>query len=53
MTREEIQYVLDMWSRLEPSPRRDMVIKIWSDVLERNKGKDQIILGHRHNGGNK
>lgn len=53
MTRKEIQYMLDMWSRLKPSPGRDMVIKIWSDVLEHNKGKDQIILGHRHKGGDK
>lgn len=34
MTKEEIQYWVDRWKRLEPSPQRDMVIKIWSNRLK-------------------
>ena len=29
MSKEEIKEWIDRWSRLEPSPQRDMTIKIW------------------------
>jgi len=34
MTKEEIKYWVDRWKRLKPSSRRDMVIKIWSNILK-------------------
>ena len=39
MSKEEIQHWIDMWSRLKPSPQRDMVIKIWSKNLNLNNNK--------------
>lgn len=30
MTKEEIKFWVDRWSKLKQSPQRDMVIKIWS-----------------------
>jgi hypothetical protein len=30
MSKEEIREWIDRWSKLKPSPQRDMVIKIWS-----------------------
>jgi hypothetical protein len=30
MTTKEIQLWIDRWSKLKPSPKRDMVIKIWT-----------------------
>lgn len=39
MKQEEIQIWIDKWSKLKPTPQRDMVIKIWSKLL-----KKQIIL---------
>ena len=30
MTKEEIKKWIDKWSKLKPSPKRDIVIKIWS-----------------------
>ena len=35
MTNEEIKHWVDRWSKLKPSPQRDMVIKIWSRGLNR------------------
>jgi hypothetical protein len=37
MNKEEIQHWIDRWSRLKPSPQRDMVIKIWSKNLNQKK----------------
>lgn len=34
MKQEEIQMWIDRWSKLKPSPQRDMVIKIWSRGLK-------------------
>ena len=34
MAREEIKKWIDRWSKLKPSPKRDMVIKIWSRLLK-------------------
>jgi hypothetical protein len=34
MTKDEIQYWINRWSKLKPSPQRDMVIKIWSKNLK-------------------
>jgi hypothetical protein len=31
MTKEEIKKWIDRWSKLKPSPQRDMVIRIWSN----------------------
>lgn len=33
MGKDEIKGWVDRWSRLRPTPRRDMVIKIWSRFL--------------------
>ena len=33
MSKEEIQHWIDRWKTLKPSPKRDMVIKIWSRLL--------------------
>ena len=33
MSQQEIKMWIDKWSRLRPSPQRDMVIKIWSKGL--------------------
>ena len=33
MSKEEIKEWIDRWSRLEPSPQRDMIIKIWHRLL--------------------
>ena len=33
MSKEEIKEWIDRWSRLEPSPQRDAIIKIWSRLL--------------------
>lgn len=34
---KEIKYWIDRWSRLNPSPKRDMVIKIWTQILKENE----------------
>ncbi len=34
MTKEEIKKWIDKWSKLKPSPKRDMVIKIWSKLVQ-------------------
>jgi hypothetical protein len=34
VSKEEIKEWIDRWSRLEPSKRRDVVIKIWSRLLK-------------------
>ena len=34
MSKEEIQHWIDRWKNLKPSPKRDMVIKIWSGLLK-------------------
>jgi hypothetical protein len=33
MSKEEIKEWIDRWSRLDPSPQRDMTIKIWHRLL--------------------
>lgn len=33
MTKSEIKEWIDRWSKLSPSDSRDMVIKIWSKLL--------------------
>ena len=33
MSKDEIKIWIDRWSKLKPSPQRDMVIKIWSRLL--------------------
>ena len=35
MKQEEIQMWIDRWSKLKPTPKRDMVIKIWSKCLKK------------------
>ena len=35
MTKQEIQMWIDRWSKLKPTPQRDMVIKIWSKCLKK------------------
>ena len=35
MKQEEIQLWIDRWSKLKPTPQRDMVIKIWSKCLKK------------------
>ena len=34
ISKDEIQMWIDRWSKLQPSPQRDMVIKIWSKSLK-------------------
>jgi hypothetical protein len=34
MSKEEIKEWIDRWSKLKPSKRRDVVIKIWSRLLK-------------------
>jgi hypothetical protein len=34
MSKEEIKEWIDRWSKLKPSPKRDMVIKIWLRLLK-------------------
>ena len=33
MEKAEIKLWINKWSKLKPSPKRDMVIKIWSGLL--------------------
>lgn len=33
LSKEEIKNWIDRWSKLEPSPRRDMTIKIWKKLI--------------------
>ena len=33
MSKDEIKIWIHRWSKLKPSPKRDMVIKIWSRFL--------------------
>ena len=35
MKQEEIQIWIDRWSKLKPTSKRDMVIKIWSKFLKK------------------
>ena len=35
MKKGEIKHWVDRWSKLKPSPQRDMAIKIWSRGLNR------------------
>ena len=35
MKKEEVKHWIDRWSKLKPSPQRDMAIKIWSRGLNR------------------
>jgi hypothetical protein len=34
MNQQEIKEWIDRWSKLKPSSKRDMVIKIWSRLLK-------------------
>jgi len=34
MTKEEIQFWINRWKSLEPSPKKDMVIKIWNKLIK-------------------
>jgi hypothetical protein len=34
MNQQEIKEWINRWSKLKPSPKRDMVIKIWSKLLK-------------------
>jgi hypothetical protein len=34
MSKDEIKIWIERWSKLKPSPQRDMVIKIWSKSLK-------------------
>jgi len=34
MKQEEIQIWIDKWSKLKPTPQRNMVIKIWSRLIK-------------------
>jgi hypothetical protein len=33
MKKDEIKKWIDRWSKLKPSPTRDMAIKIWSKLI--------------------
>jgi hypothetical protein len=33
MSKNEIKIWINRWSKLKPSPQRDIVIKIWSRLL--------------------
>ena len=35
MNKEERQHWIDRWNRLKPSPKRDMIIKMWKETKER------------------
>lgn len=35
MSQNEIKLWIDKWSKLKPSPQRDMVIKIWSNSIHK------------------
>lgn len=39
MDKAEIKIWIDRWSKLKPSPKRDMVIKIWSKSLKETKSE--------------
>ena len=34
MNKEEIQFWINRWKKLTPSPQRDMTIKIWEKLLK-------------------
>ena len=45
MTKEERQHWIDRWNSLKPSPKRDMIIKMWggkpnTNVLDRKAYSD-------------
>jgi hypothetical protein len=43
MTKEEIKQWIGRWSKLKPSPQRDMVIRIWSKLTQKKiKNPHQI-----------
>jgi hypothetical protein len=37
MNKEGIEHWINRWKMLKQSPRRDMVIKIWSNLLKNKK----------------
>jgi len=37
LSKEEIEHCINRWKMLKQSPRRDMVIKIWSNSLKNKK----------------
>ena len=34
MSEQEKQHWTDRWNRLKPSPKRDMIIKMWKETKE-------------------
>ena len=50
MNKEEIEHWINRWKMLQQSPIRDMVIKIWSNLLKKyefNKLRKNRITGSR------
>lgn len=37
MSQDEIKLWIDRWSKLKPSLKRDMVIKIWSNLITKQQ----------------
>lgn len=37
MSQDEIKLWIDKWSKLKPSLKRDMVIKIWSNLITKQQ----------------
>lgn len=37
MKQEEIKIWIDRWSKLKPTPKVDMVIRIWSKCLKKQR----------------
>jgi hypothetical protein len=35
MTKEEIQFWINRWKTLKPSPKRDKIIEIWSKLIKK------------------
>lgn len=41
---KEIQYWVGRWKKLNPSPQRDMVIKMWSQTLKTKQRYQSLHL---------
>jgi hypothetical protein len=41
MTKEERQHWIDRWNSLKPSPKRDMIIKMWGGKPNTKERTDQ------------
>lgn len=37
MNKKEIEYWVNRWKQLKPSPKTDMAIKIWTKILNKNE----------------